>query len=187
MVHTTRFTTTSTGAPSTPQSSWQPYTNSNIARRPLGWVFCPHAQEPHHEPVIPEVIRPTQYGSAPQRLLVPRSDSEILTLFDDDTSSERDDYTTWVTADPTTFRARHMTDKGDAAPVFREPYTRTCGSSPSEYKFDTRKPNRLLALTRISVSGLGTQVQDAGASLLYRKLLNVYSTKPSQTVFTSPM
>ena len=30
--------------------------------------------------------------------------------FNDDTSSVRDDYTVWMTADPTTVRARHMTN-----------------------------------------------------------------------------
>ena len=44
-----------------------------------------------------------------------------------------------------------MTDKGNAAPVFHEAFKRTCLSSPSEYKFDTSKPNRLLAQTRISI------------------------------------
>ena len=48
-------------------------------------------------------------------------------------------------------RARHMTDKGDAKPVFRETLIKTCLSSPAEYKFDTSKPDRLLAQTRISI------------------------------------
>ena len=115
---------------------------SHSVRRSLAEVVF-HMQESPHEPmtpgpVIPEVMRPTQYGAAPH------SDIEILTTFDDDTSSTRDDYTAWVTADPTTIRARHMTDKGDAKPVFREARIRKC-PSPSEYKFDT--------------SNLGTWVQ----------------------------
>ena len=56
--------------------------------------------------------------STPQLLLLPRSDIEILTLFNDDISSIRDDHTVWVTADPTTFRVRHITNKGVAAPLF---------------------------------------------------------------------
>ena len=76
---------------------------------------------------------------------------EIFTLFNEDKSSIRDDYIAWLTADPTTIRARTMTDKGNAAPVFHKAFKRTCLSSPSEYKFDTSKPNRLLAQTRISI------------------------------------
>ena len=53
-------------------------------------------------------------------------------LLNDDTSSIRNDYTAWVTAHPTTVRARHMTDKGDAAPVFRAAFEKTCLSSPPE-------------------------------------------------------
>ena len=91
------------------------------------------------------------YGAAPQRLPLPRSDIEILTTFNDDTSSIRDDYTAWATADPTTVRARHMTDRGQAKPVSREARIRKCLSSPSEYKFAASKPIWLLAQTRISI------------------------------------
>ena len=102
---------------------------------------------------IPEVINTTQYGSTPQRLLLPRSDIEILTLFNDDISSIRDDYTVWLMADPTTFRARHMTNKGNAAPVFRKAFEKkkTGLSSPPEFLFDTSRPHGLLEQTRISI------------------------------------
>ena len=73
-------------------------------------------------PITPSVV--------PQRLLLHRSDIEILTLFDDDTSSIRDDYTTWVTADPTTVRARHMTDKGT---VSRSLHKNTSGTDAHQY------------------------------------------------------
>ena len=143
------------GLPFTPQTSRQPQTNASTAQ--MSWAFRLHVQEPPNEPVtlkpaIPEVIHPIQPGSTPQRPLLPRSDIEILTLFDDDISSIRDDHTLWVTADPTTVRARHMTDKGNAKPVFREARFRKCLSSPSEYKFDSSKPNRLFTQTRISIS-----------------------------------
>ena len=110
----------------------EPYTNASTAQG--SWSFHPHVQEPPDEPVtlkpvIPEVIHPIQYGSTPQRLLLSRSDIEILALFNDDTSSIRDDYTAWVTADPTAIRARHMTNKGNAAPVFREAFEKACLSS----------------------------------------------------------
>ena len=61
------------------------------------------------------------------------------------------DYTAWVTADPTIIRARHMTDKGNAKPVFREASIRKCLSSPLECKFDTSKLHRLLEQTRSSI------------------------------------
>ena len=99
------------GLPSTPQSSWQPYTNASTAQR--SWAFRLRVQEPPVEPVSlkrasPEVIHPIQYGSTPQRLLLPRSDIGILTLFNDDILSKRDDYTVLVTADLTAVRARHI-------------------------------------------------------------------------------
>ena len=53
------------GLPSSPLSSWQPYTNSNIAQR--SWAFRLYVQEPPNEPAalklaIAEVIHPIQYG-----------------------------------------------------------------------------------------------------------------------------
>ena len=62
-------------------------------------------------------IAAEEHGSTPQRVPLPRSDVEILTTFYDDTSSIRDDYTARVTADPTTKRARHVTDTGNATSV----------------------------------------------------------------------
>ena len=44
-----------------------------------------------------------------------------------------------------------MTNKGNAAQLFRETSLRTRLSSPSEYKLDTSNPNRLLEQTRISI------------------------------------
>ena len=56
------------------------------------------------KPIVPEFIPPIQYGIKPQRLCLRRSDSEILTGFDDDVSSVRDDCTALVMSDPVTFR-----------------------------------------------------------------------------------
>ena len=75
-----------------------------------------------------------------------------------------------------------MTNKGDAAPVFREAFIRTCLSSPSDYKFDTSKPDRLLAQMRIGIltwnrgprrgtpGAIEHILQGNGTLLLYRKL-----------------
>ena len=43
-----------------------------------------------------------------------------------------------------------MTNKGNAAPVFREAFEKTCLSSPPEYRF-TSRPTWLLEQTRISI------------------------------------
>ena len=51
---------------------------------------------------------------------------------------------------PTTIRARHLTNKGNAAPEFRAAIKKTCLSSPPEYRF-TSRPNRLLEHTWIGV------------------------------------
>ena len=87
--------------------------------------FGPHVPGPPNEPVtlkpaILEVIHPIQYGSAPQRPLLPRSDIGILILFIDDISSIRDDFTVWVTVDPTTFRTCRRT-KVLRHPCFEKP------------------------------------------------------------------
>ena len=51
-----------------------------------------------------------------------------------------------MTADPSTFRVRHITNKGIALGSLRK----TCLSSPPEYRF-TSRPNQLLERTRISI------------------------------------
>ena len=124
--------------PSSEQSSWKPFTHASTAQR--SWAFRSHVQEPPYEPVrlkpvIPEVIHLMKYGSTPQWLLLPRSDSEILTLFNDDTSSIRDDYTAWVTAN-SNYHTRPSHIQSNAAPVFPAAFEKACLSSPSEYNFD---------------------------------------------------
>ena len=73
------------------------------------------------KPAVPEIIHPIQHATAPQRLLLPHSDTEILTHLNDDISSIRDGYTGWVMSDATTTRERHMACKGSAVPAFRKP------------------------------------------------------------------
>ena len=75
---------------------------------------------------------------------------EILTLFDDDTSSIRNGHKVSVIADPTNVRVRHMASEGNAAPVFREAFERRILSPQPEYRFDTSRPNTLEEQTRIS-------------------------------------
>ena len=73
------------GLPSTPQSSWQPYSDTHV----LGPPDEPAALKP----VVPEIVHPIQYGITPKRLLLSHSDTEILSHIDDGISSTRDGYT----------------------------------------------------------------------------------------------
>ena len=103
------------------------------------------------KPVVPEIVHPVQYGITPKRLLLPHSDTEILSYIDDDISSIRDGYTAWVMSDATTTRERHMACKGVAVPAFRKANERRNPSLQPKYRFDTSVPNRLLEQTRISI------------------------------------
>ena len=69
------------GLLSTPQSSWQPYSNTNTTQD--SWVFRRHVFRPPDEatvikPVAPEVVHPVQYGITPKQLLLPQSDRNSL-------------------------------------------------------------------------------------------------------------
>ena len=130
--------------PSSPRSSWQPYTNLNVAQRP--WVFHFHVQEPPYEPVtlnpvIPEIIRPIQYGSTPRRLLLTRSDIEILTLFDDDTSYIRETRISILTWNP---GPRRGTAGANERHIYRKLWT-ICSTKPSQTVFTY--PTSLAALS----------------------------------------
>ena len=96
-----------------PQSSWQTYTEPVAQHNPC--VFRPHVPEPPDEPLtlkpyVPEIIH--------QRVRFHRSDSEILTHFDEGISSVRDGYTAWVLSHAETTRDRLMVSKRGVAPAF---------------------------------------------------------------------
>ena len=111
--HTPYDSPSAPGLPSTPQSSWQPYSNTNTAQG--SWVFRWHVLKQPDEPaavkpmvlgppdapapskpIVPEVNHPVQHRITPKPLLRPHSDTEILSYIDEDTSSTRDGYTAWV-------------------------------------------------------------------------------------------
>ena len=69
------------GLLSTPQVSWQPYSDTNSAQN--SWVFRKHVPRPPDEPaavkpVVPEIVHPIQYGITRKRFLLPQSDTEPL-------------------------------------------------------------------------------------------------------------
>ena len=84
----------------------------------------------------PHIVHPIHDGITPKRLLLPHSDTEILSYTDDDISSIRDGYTAWVVCDATTTRERHMASKGSAVPAFRKAYERRM-HSPSQNTVST--------------------------------------------------
>ena len=111
------------GLPSTPQPSWQPYSNTNTTQNSR--VFRRHVLEPSDEPaalkpVVPEIVLSIQYGITPKRLLLSHTDTDILSHIDDDISSIQDGVSAWVMSDATTTRERHMECKGSAVPAFRK-------------------------------------------------------------------
>ena len=75
------------GLPLTPQSSWRSSVQIQIQRRTLGSSrdMCrrPPDEPAVVKPVVPEIVHPVQYGITPQRLLLPHSDTEILSHMDD--------------------------------------------------------------------------------------------------------
>ena len=141
------------GLPSTPQSSWQPYSDTNATQN--SWVFRIRVLRPLDEPaavkpMVPEIVHSVQYGITPERLLLPHSDTEILSHIDDDISSIRDSNKASVMSAATITRKRHMACKGVAVPAFRKANERNPSHQP-KYRFDTSVPNRLLEQTRISI------------------------------------
>ena len=90
---------------------------------------------------------------------------EILSGYEKDVSSIRDDFTAWVKTDPETILKRHVVDSKGIYPAYREaPARRHCPSSPG-YHFDNNVPNRSAEQTRVSVcnSNPGPRRGKAGA------------------------
>ena len=137
------------GLSSTPQSSWQTYTEPVTPDNP--WVFRPHVPGPPDEPLtlkpyVPRILHNIHCGTPPRRPQLHRSDSEILTHFDEDISSIRDGYTAWVVSDAAATRNCHIVNKSarGIAPAFRK-------ASEKKSMLDNSKPNRQLEQTRISI------------------------------------
>ena len=194
------------GLSSTPQSSWQTYTEPVTPDNP--WVLRPHVPGPPDEPLtlkpyVPRIIHNIQYRPPPQRLQPYRSDHEILTNFDDDVSSTRNGFTAWVESDAAVTRSRHLANSSPSgtALVFRKASEKKSMSQLLEYQFDNRKPNRQQEHTRISIlswsSGprRGTPVllrntsQVNGTLLLYKKpssICNTSTLRPISKPSTSP-
>ena len=103
------------------------------------------------KPVVPEIVYPIQHGITPKRLLLPHSDTEILSHIDDDISSIRDGYTVWVMSDAGTTRERHMACKRLCSTCIPRGQREKESFSQPKYRFDTGVPNRLLEQTRISI------------------------------------
>ena len=81
-------------------------------------------------PKVPDVTPARQFGPAPQRLSLRRSDSELLTCFYEDTSSVRDE-------------TRMLETSGKAECSQRR--------IPEGSQFDASKPNRQREQTRLSI------------------------------------
>ena len=67
------------GPPSTPQSSWQPSTDTNmpVIVEPLEVPSSSEQALAPMERIVPDVVHPVQYGIVPERITLPRPDDEI--------------------------------------------------------------------------------------------------------------
>ena len=155
-----------------PQSSWQPYTDTNSSRSSYAFrrhvpqrsnelaASRPVSVEPLEVPssseqvpapterIIPEVVHPVQYGIVPERITLPRPDDEILSSYEEDVSSYG--YAIWGTADPGFALMRYLVTSVSAKPVYRSGHNRRHSSPEPECRFESNVPNRLLEQTRLS-------------------------------------
>ena len=88
----------------------------------------------------------------PRRIVSPYPYREILSGYEEDVSSIRDDFTAWVKSDPETILKRHVVDSKGIYPAYREAPARRHSPSSSGYHFDNNVPNRSAEQTRRSVS-----------------------------------
>ena len=136
------------GLPSTPQSFWQPYSNTNAAQGHS--VFSRHVFKQADDPgaAKPWTTKrtstveadstsdcPVQCGITPKCLLLP---------VDEDIPSTRDGFTSWVILDTSATLERHVACKGSAEPVFRNAYETKNLSRGSKYRSDNGVPKCLL-------------------------------------------
>ena len=87
----------------------------------------------------------------PKRLTLPYPDAEILSGYEEDVSSMRDGFSSWVKADPETILKRHLVDAKGANPAFRGALVRKHSPPKEEYRFDADVPHRLIEQKRISI------------------------------------
>ena len=96
-------------------------------------------------------LHPKQYGAFPRRTVLPYPYSEILSGYEEDFSSIRDDFKAWVKSDPETILKRHVVDSKGIYLAYREAPARRQSPSSSAYHFDNNMPNRSAEQTRLSV------------------------------------
>ena len=94
-------------------------------------------------------IHPEQYGAFPRRIVLPYLYSEILSGYEEDVSSIRDDFTAWVKSDPETILQRHVVDLKGIYLAYREAPARRHSPSSSGYHFNNNVPNRSAEQTRL--------------------------------------
>ena len=119
------------------------------------WVFRPCKMGPDWSctDLTEELVStpPSQCGPTPRRLALRRTDIELLTYFDEDTSSFRDGYTSWTIAAPRLTRVRHVAGNNAHVAGYRKAAERRMPAPQSEYQYDTNAPNRQLEQTRLSI------------------------------------
>ena len=94
-------------------------------------------------------FHPKQYGAFPRRIVLPYPYSEILSGYEKDVSSTRDDFTAWVKSDPETILQRHVVDSKGVYLAYREAPARRHSLSSSGYHFNNKVPNRSAEQTRL--------------------------------------
>ena len=97
------------------------------------------------------MTRALQYGTAPQRHALRRSDSELLTCFYEDTSSVRDGHSVAIIADPKLTRCRHLAGKKAHKAKYQEAAERILLNPQPEYPFYASVPNHQQEQTQLSI------------------------------------
>ena len=147
------------GCPSPPQSSWQPFGDTNA---PINiWKYAEMQErtvfgETLGAPVssntrVRDFIHRVQCGIFPKRLTLPYPDEEILSGYEADVSSIRDVFSAWLKTDPEVTPRRHIVDAKGANPAFREAPAGKLSTSCQECHFNSDVPNQLTEPRRLSI------------------------------------
>ena len=134
------------------------------------------------------LIYPKQFGAFPRSIVLPYPYREILSGYEEDVSSMRDDFTAWVKSDHETILKRHVVDSKGIYPAYREAPARRHSPSSSGYHFDnnvqTVQLSRRDSVSMVGILDLDVEQQEPlkatlrvnGTSLLYKNPSSTSST-----------
>ena len=131
-------------------------------------------------------IHPEQYGAFPRRIVLPYPYSEILSRYEEDVSSIRDDFTAWVKSDPETILQRHVVDSKGIYLAYREaPATRHSLVITSTITCQTVQLIRRGSVFTIGILDLDVEKQELLKVTLRRNSTSSLCKKPSSASSTT--